>query len=123
MTIQRQITNAKIYIIGDKDTVIGFLLAGAGNKDGRGRTNYTVVTPKMDKIQIENVFRSYVEQEDCGIIIINQHLAEKIRSTVNMHVKPIPSVVEVPSKTQPYDPSKDVIMKRIEVYKNVNSNK
>lgn len=77
----------------------------------------------MDKIQIENVFRSYVEQEDCGIIIINQHLAEKIRSTVNMHVKPIPSVVEVPSKTQPYDPSKDVIMKRIEVYKNVNSNK
>lgn len=30
-------------VIGDKDTVTGFLLAGIGEKDNKGNSNYLVV--------------------------------------------------------------------------------
>ncbi|AFZ79332.1 vacuolar ATP synthase subunit f, putative [Theileria equi strain WA] len=112
----KTLSDAKIYIIGDEDTVVGFLLAGVGDKDGLGRTNYTIVTSKFSKAQIEETFKSYVEREDCGIIIINQHIAEKIRPLLDLHAKHIPTVLEIPSKEQPYDASKDSVMQKIKVF-------
>ncbi|KAK2196693.1 bifunctional ATPase [Babesia duncani] len=110
------ITDAKIYIIGDEDTVVGFLLAGVGNKDGMGRTNYLIVTPKTTTTQVEDTFKDYYQRKDAGIIIINQHIAETIRSQIDMHAKAIPAILEIPSKAQPYDPNKDSITQRIKVF-------
>ncbi|UKK02057.1 vacuolar ATP synthase subunit F [Theileria orientalis] len=112
----KKLVSCKIYIIGDEDTVVGFLLAGVGSKDGLGRTNYTIVTPKFTKAQIEEIFKLYVERDDCGIIIINQHIAEKIRPLLDLHDKFVPTILEIPSKEQPYDPSKDSVMQKIKLF-------
>ena len=32
-----------VGVIGDKDTVTGFLLAGIGEKDSKGKSNFLVV--------------------------------------------------------------------------------
>ncbi|GIX60812.1 vacuolar ATP synthase subunit F, putative [Babesia caballi] len=111
----KDLSEAKVYIIGDEDTVVGFLMAGIGSKDGRGQTNYKIITPKVTKQEIEETFKMYVERRDCGIIIINQHIAEKIRTLIDLHVGPIPAILEIPSKEQPYDPNKDSVTQKIKV--------
>ncbi|GFE53134.1 vacuolar ATP synthase subunit [Babesia ovis] len=115
MDRMKDLAEAKVYIIGDEDTVVGFLMAGIGSKDGLGRTNYKIITPKVTKQEIEDTFKQYVERKDCGIIIINQHIAEKIKTAIDLHVGPIPAILEIPSKEQPYDPNKDSVTQKIKV--------
>ena len=38
-----------------------------------------------------------------------------IRHIINLHDKPIPAVLEIPSKDHPYDPTKDSILRRARV--------
>lgn len=42
-------------------------------------------------------------------------IAEEIRHLIDAYTKPVPSVLEIPSKDMPYDPSKDTILKRAQV--------
>lgn len=108
--------NLKVYIIGDEDTVAGFLLTGVGARDVQGRTNFLIVDSKTSQSQIEETFRDFVNQPDCGILMINQNIAEEIRYLVNTHDKIIPTILEVPSKNKPYDPAKDSVMQRIKLF-------
>ncbi|XP_032305670.1 probable V-type proton ATPase subunit F 2 isoform X3 [Drosophila ananassae] len=62
--------------------------------------------------QIEACFKNFLARPDIAIILINQMYADMIRSTVDAHILPVPTVVEIPSKQQPYDASKDSILKR-----------
>ncbi|CDR97054.1 vacuolar ATP synthase subunit F, putative [Babesia bigemina] len=111
----KELTEAKVYIIGDEDTVVGFLMAGIGSKDGLGRTNYKIITAKVGKQEIEQTFNEYKDRRDCGIIIINQHIAEQIRTAIDLHSGPIPAIIEIPSKEQAYDPNKDSVTQKIKV--------
>lgn len=43
-------------------------------------------------------------------------IAEMIRYVIDAHVKPVPAVLEIPSKDHPYDPNKDSILRRAKVY-------
>ena len=47
-----------IGVIGDEDTVTGFLLAGVGNVDVRRNTNFLVVDGKTTKKAIEDAPRT-----------------------------------------------------------------
>ena len=40
-------------------------------------------------------------------------VADDIRHLLTAYDKTIPTILEIPSKDQPYDPSKDYIMKRV----------
>lgn len=64
----------------------------------------------MDKntgvTEIEEMFKTFVSRDDIAIILINQHIAEMIRYTVDQHTASIPAVLEIPSKEMPYDPAK-----------------
>lgn len=40
-------------------------------------------------------------------------VADQIRHLVNQYDKPIPTVLEIPSKDVPYDENKDSVMKRV----------
>jgi V-type H+-transporting ATPase subunit F len=83
---------------------------------------------------IEESFRTLSNRDDIAIILINQHVrihtlveaameisscvyavqvAEEIRHLLNSYDKTIPTILEIPSKDMPYDPSKDYIMKRV----------
>jgi len=38
-----------------------------------------------------------------------------IRHCIDSHLQPIPSILEIPSKDHPYDPTKDSILRRAKV--------
>ncbi|EEY59699.1 H - or Na -translocating F-type, V-type and A-type ATPase (F-ATPase) Superfamily [Phytophthora infestans T30-4] len=101
-----------IAVIGDEDTVTGFILAGVGHRTAEG-TNFLVVKPSTPISAIEASFRTLSSRDDIAIILINQHVAEEIRHLLNTYDKTIPTVLEIPSKDSPYDPAKDYIMKRV----------
>jgi V-type H+-transporting ATPase subunit F len=46
-------------------------------------------------------------------LLINQHIAEKIRHRVEAYTAAFPSLLEIPSKDHPYDPEKDSVLKRV----------
>eukprot|EP01035_Chromulina_nebulosa_P027606 gene27606-36330_t len=104
-----------IAVIGDEDTVVGFLLAGIGHRTTEGQ-NFLVVKSDTERAVIEDTFNQFGNRNDIGIILINQHIANEIRHVLSEYNKTIPTVLEIPSKDQPYDPEKDYIMQRVNLY-------
>eukprot|EP00172_Hildenbrandia_rubra_P000255 Plantae.Rhodophyta-Hildenbrandia_rubra.ctg11125.p1 GENE.Plantae.Rhodophyta-Hildenbrandia_rubra.ctg11125~~Plantae.Rhodophyta-Hildenbrandia_rubra.ctg11125.p1 ORF type:complete len:127 (-),score=23.14 Plantae.Rhodophyta-Hildenbrandia_rubra.ctg11125:752-1132(-) len=103
-----------IGIIGDEDTVTGFLLAGIGQNEANKSSNYFVVDAKDTPIPaIEDAFKDLTERDDIAILLINQYIANKIRPLINKFSEAIPAILEIPSKEHPYDPSKDSILQRV----------
>ncbi|GET86788.1 vacuolar ATP synthase subunit, putative [Leishmania tarentolae] len=116
-----------VGIIGDEDTVTGFLLAGVGDNRvmndqggnlGEGQRsglppNYYVVTPSTPLSDIEEAFTTMCARKDIGIIIICQHIANDIRHLVEEHNNVIPCILEIPSKGQKYDAEKDFVLEKI----------
>ncbi len=47
--------------------------------------------------------------------VFHLQIAEMIRHVLDKHIEAIPAVLEIPSKDQPYDPTKDSILKRARV--------
>lgn len=103
-----------VAIIGDEDTVTGFLLAGIGQRDASG-SNFLTVTSKTKQSEIEDTFKRIAARSDIAIILINQHIANLIRHLVTAHTESttIPTILEIPSKEHPYDPSKDPVMRAV----------
>ena len=107
----------KIAIIGDEDTVAGFLMAGVGERDAHGRTNFLIVKSQTLKSSIEEAFKRFTqERQDIAVILINQHIAEEVRYLLELHTATIPTILEIPSKNKPYDISKDCIVQRVRVF-------
>lgn len=105
-------TSKLVAVIGDEDTVAGFLLAGTGERTAGGQ-NYFCVDSNTPRAQIERAFEEFTTREDIAIILINQHISEDIRYLVENYNGTIPTVLEIPSKGKAYDPRKDTIMKRV----------
>lgn len=106
----RSDNNLLISIIGDEETVTGFLLAGIGERSETSR-NFFIIT-KEERSQIEDIFNSLIIRKDIGIILISQHVAEMIRETLDNYTEIIPTVLEIPSKNFPYSIEKDSLMMR-----------
>jgi len=101
-----------VAVIGDEDTCVGFLLGGIGELNKSRQTNFMVVEKNTPAPEIEETFKNFVKRDDIDIILINQNIAEMIRYVIDAHVKPVPAVLEIPSKDHPYDPNKDSILRR-----------
>ncbi|CAP22375.1 Protein CBR-VHA-9 [Caenorhabditis briggsae] len=101
-----------LAVIGDEDTVVGFLLGGVGELNKARKPNYLIVDKQTTIQEIEDAFKGFCARDDVAIILINQHIAEMIRYAVDQHTQSIPAVLEIPSKEAPYDPSKDSILNR-----------
>lgn len=99
-------------VIGDEDTCVGFILSGIAEKSANNETNFLIVKEDTEQAVIENCFKKFIKRPDIAIILINQHVADMIRKVVDEHTSPIPAVLEIPSRNNPYDPEKDSIMKR-----------
>ncbi|KAF2475886.1 vacuolar ATP synthase [Lindgomyces ingoldianus] len=105
-----------LAVIGDEDTVTGMLLAGVGHvtQPPDSQKNFIVVDAKTENSAIEAAFdRFTVERKDIAILLINQHIAERIRHRVETYTAAFPSLLEIPSKDHPYDPEKDSVLKRV----------
>ena len=103
--------NMLLAIIGDEETVTGFLLAGIGERN-ENSTNFLIVNSTTEKAQIEDFFKSLIVRKDIGIILISQHVAEIIRETLDAYDEILPTVLEIPSKNHPYSIEKDSVMQR-----------
>lgn len=104
---------ALVAVIADEDTITGFLLAGVGDVDLRKRTNFLVVDGKTTVRQIEASFKEFTVREDIAIILVSQPIANMIRHVIAHHDKPVPAVLEIPSKDAPYDPNQDSLLIRV----------
>lgn len=103
-----------IGIIGDADTVTGMLLAGIGSSNHRTqRRNYYIIDSKTTIATLESNFREMIERKDLAILLITQPVADKIRDMIDAYNDPMPALLEIPSKDQPYDTDKDSLLKRV----------
>eukprot|EP00246_Nothoceros_aenigmaticus_P017464 TRINITY_DN8525_c0_g1_i1.p1 TRINITY_DN8525_c0_g1~~TRINITY_DN8525_c0_g1_i1.p1 ORF type:complete len:130 (+),score=15.92 TRINITY_DN8525_c0_g1_i1:71-460(+) len=102
-----------IAMIADEDTVTGFLLAGVGNVDIRRKTNYLVVDSKTSLRAIEDAFKEFTTRDDIAIVLISQYIANMIRFVIDSYNKPLPAILEIPSKDHPYDAAQDSILSRV----------
>ena len=99
-----------IAIIGDEDTVTGFVLAGVGHRTAES-SNFLVVKEGTRLPQIEKAFLEFTNRDDVGIVLVNQHVAAQIRHLLDDYSKTIPTVLEMPSKDMLYDLAQDYIMR------------
>eukprot|EP00928_Gymnodinium_smaydae_P022048 TRINITY_DN18643_c0_g1_i1.p2 TRINITY_DN18643_c0_g1~~TRINITY_DN18643_c0_g1_i1.p2 ORF type:complete len:134 (-),score=35.81 TRINITY_DN18643_c0_g1_i1:91-492(-) len=109
----------KIGVIADEDTVTGFVLAGVGHVDGQGKKNFLIVDSKTHQKDVEEKFHELTNRKDVGMILITQGCADDIRYAVDAYYssgKVVPTILEIPSKEQPYDPRKDAIMQRVAMF-------
>ncbi|PHH82232.1 hypothetical protein CDD82_6651 [Ophiocordyceps australis] len=103
-----------IAVIGDEDSVTGLLLAGIGHVTADGQKNFLVVDGKTDNATIESTFDRFIqERKDIGIVLINQHIGDRIRHRLDTHTAAFPTILEIPSKDHPYDPEKDSVLRRV----------
>ncbi|XP_042431496.1 V-type proton ATPase subunit F-like [Zingiber officinale] len=105
--------SALIAMIADEDTVTGFLLAGVGNVDIRRKANYLIVDSKTTVKAIEDAFKEFTSREDIAVVLISQYIANMIRFLVDSYNKPVPAILEIPSKDHPYDPAHDSVLSRV----------
>mmetsp|Transcript_1068 Transcript_1068/g.957 ORF Transcript_1068/g.957 Transcript_1068/m.957 type:complete len:128 (-) Transcript_1068:135-518(-) len=102
-----------ISIIGDEDTVCGFLLTGVGERNIKGETNFMVVDAKTTTKQIEDTFKRFVKSSNIAILLVNQHIANQhLRHLINDYDQIVPTILEIPSKDHPYEPKSDTIMQK-----------
>ncbi|RYP89441.1 hypothetical protein DL770_004411 [Monosporascus sp. CRB-9-2] len=105
-----------LAVIGDEDSVTGLLLAGIGHVTNPpdSQKNFLVVDGKTDTAAIEAAFERFTtERKDIGIVLINQHVADRIRHRIDTYTAAFPTVLEIPSKDHPYDPEKDSVLRRV----------
>ncbi|KAL2831954.1 ATPase, V1 complex, subunit F [Aspergillus pseudoustus] len=105
-----------LAVIGDEDSVTGLLLAGIGHVTDPpdAQRNFLVVDAKTENSTIEKAFQNFTqERNDIAVLLINQHIAERIRHVVDTYSEAFPAVLEIPSKDHPYDPEKDSVLKRV----------
>ena len=94
----------KFYVIGDRQTVLGFRLVGV---EGTVATEREAALEALNKI---------VETEDTGIVLITEPVAAKIRDEVEarLYGMGFPLVLEIPDASGPAEdrPEIDEIVRK-----------
>lgn len=101
-----------ISVMGDEDTCVGFLLGGIGELNKNRQANFFVVDKNTSIQEIEEKFRELTRREDIAILLIQQNIADLVRSEIENYSKVVPAILEIPSKDHPYEPKKDSILRR-----------
>lgn len=104
-----------LAVIGDEDTVTGMLLAGIGQvtSDPGKEKNFYVASDNTKLEDLDKKYNEFINRDDIAILLINQHLADKIRLQVDTYTRAFPTILEIPSKDHPYDPEKDSVLRRV----------
>ena len=67
-------------VIGDEDTCVGFLLGGVGELNKNRQPNFLVVDKNTAVSDIEDTLKTFIRRDDISIILINQNVAEMVRT-------------------------------------------
>ncbi|GME86479.1 unnamed protein product [Ambrosiozyma monospora] len=116
MTTESNKNRTLLAVMGDEDTITGMLLAGIGqiSNEPNKEKNFVVVNDSTTEEELANAFTLFTQtRDDIGILLINQHVADKIRILIDTFTNPFPAILEIPSKDHPYDPEKDSVLRRV----------
>ncbi len=100
----------KISVLGDRDTVVGFQLAGV--KDA-----HVAEEPK----KALEALKALIKDKDIGMIIMSERLADKLREELKRlsEGRVAPLIVEIPDKKGPIekrvDPIKELVKRAVGV--------
>ena len=82
-----------------------------GERNLKGQTNFMIVDKDTTDIEIELQLKQFIEERsDIGVILLSQQVADRVRKTIVAHTRTLPTLLEIPSKDHPYDPSKDTVV-------------
>merc|ERR1712232_1029375 len=112
-------SDMKLGLIGDEETVTGMVLAGMGHVDGQGRKNFLIVTEKSTVPETSSFFKSLTERKDIAMILVTQSVASDIAVAMTEYAETgqvVPTVMNIPSKEQAYDPRNDPVMQRVKTF-------
>lgn len=70
--------------------------------------------------ELEEAIRGFINRDDIAVLLIVQYVADMVRHVIDNHAKLTPAILEIPSKEHAYDPSKDFILKRAQVFLKIN---
>ncbi|XP_062057837.1 V-type proton ATPase subunit F-like [Lepus europaeus] len=90
-------------VIKEEDTVTGFLLSRIGELNKNHHPNFLVVEKDTTITEIKDTLWQFLNQDNIGIIPINQYIAETVWHALDAHQRSIPTVLESPSKEHSYD--------------------
>ena len=109
-----------IAVIADESTVTGFLLTGIGERNKKGESNFYIVNKETTDSTLEVEVSKFLARDDIGILLIAQSLAERVRNVIvefeENEEKLLPTILEIPSKDAPYDPEKDSMLKKANIF-------
>ncbi|ADM11166.1 vacuolar ATP synthase subunit F [Encephalitozoon intestinalis ATCC 50506] len=88
----------RIGIIGDEETLTGFLIAGVENV--HDNPNLIQVTPSTTEDDLKRTFYTLTSREDLAIILVCDFAAEKIKEEINGYKEVIPAVLVIASKNK-----------------------
>lgn len=103
-----------IAVIGDNETVTGFLLAGTGERNDKAETNYFVWTSESKPAEAEAAFKRFMHNKLIAVILVNQVIAQNhLRVLIDKaQSEGLKVICEIPSKEHPYEPRTDPIVNR-----------
>lgn len=99
-----------IAVIGDEDTVVGFLMGGIGEWHPVYGTNFLVVDKDVDDTTLASCLRYFIRRPDVDIILITVPCATRVKAVLDAHTDIFPVILEIPTKDCPYEPEKDPIL-------------
>jgi ATP synthase F subunit len=106
-TRMKNAATANIAVIGDEETVTGFLLAGVGGVDAKKESTYLIVDAKTKHSDIETAFQKFSTSSDIGILLISQPVRRVVETFARFssHSSPSLSRRRLPSRFVIWCPS------------------
>ncbi|KAM0672561.1 subunit F of V-type ATPase [Ordospora colligata] len=86
----------RIGMIGDEETLLGFLIAGIESTNET--PNLVYVTHDTSEDDLRKNFRALTSREDLAMILICDFVAEKIEDDISRYKETIPAILIIPSK-------------------------
>ncbi|AFM97918.1 ATPase synthase subunit [Encephalitozoon hellem] len=88
----------RIGIIGDEETLTGFLIAGVENV--HDNPNLVQVTPDMAEDDLKRIFYSLTARKDLAMILVCDFAAERLSEEIDAYDEVVPAVLVIASKNK-----------------------
>lgn len=87
----------RIGIIGDEETLTGFLMAGIENvQDEPNLIQVSLTTSEED---LKKSFRMLTSRRDLAIILVCDFIAERLKEDIDAYTDTVPAILVIASKT------------------------
>lgn len=80
LTVKMAVRGKLMAVMGDEDTMTGFLLGGIGVLNKNHHPNFLVMEKDTIISETEDTFRQFLNQDDISSILINQYIAEMVQA-------------------------------------------